>query len=83
MIKLRFSSTARKKLLALDRKTRRRIGYELFKFQPGEHVDVRKVEALRDCVRVAVDEWRIILELDHVEKDFIVKSVVQRKDAYK
>lgn len=61
------------------------IGAEIRKFQEGHPVNLKKLKTIKDTWRLAVGEWRVIMETreGNEERIFEVINVIKRKDAYR
>jgi mRNA-degrading endonuclease RelE of RelBE toxin-antitoxin system len=80
-----LTESARKALKNLDSDTRKLLGAEIRKLQNDAPVNLKKMKTERHKLRIAVGEWRIMLDVRFEEngKLYYVTDVVMRKDAYR
>jgi len=78
-----LDESEKKILRKLDKATRKKIGREIYKYQSGLPVNMKKIKTSLNDWRLAVDEWRVIMEYDHKSNTMRVTHIIQRKDAYR
>lgn len=74
----------KKQLRKLDKAARQHIGNEVNKLlsDPGS-VDLKKIKTRQNEHRLAVGDYRVILEIDKKQRIIFVLQVKARKDAYR
>ena len=83
-MKLEIPEPIKKQLRKLDKATRRHIGNELNKLlaDPAS-IDLKKIKTRKNEHRLAVGDYRVILEIDRNQQVIYVLQVKSRKDAYR
>ncbi|MGV8124612.1 MAG: type II toxin-antitoxin system RelE/ParE family toxin [Candidatus Xenobiia bacterium LiM19] len=83
-MRLDFPESVKKQLRKLDKAVRRQIGHELNRLLAvPASVDLKKIKTRKNEHRLAVGDYRVILEIDREQRVISVLQVKARKDAYR
>jgi len=75
-----ITEAVRSQLRALDKETRRKIGFRMEALRDNLQGDVKKLEAMNNRYRLRVGNFRVLFTLDG--QRIAVYAVKDRKDAY-
>jgi mRNA interferase RelE/StbE len=79
-----ISKMANKQIDRLDSATRKLIlkSISSFRQNPGS-VDIKKLQNRKDCWRIRIGDWRIIIRIEWQRGIAYVLQVLNRRDAYR
>lgn len=80
---VRIDKSVDKRLKRIPNPDNKRIKQALYNLQDKpEQLDIKPLEG-RDCYRLRVGDWRLIMDIDEENKIFSVYTLAPRGDVYK